>query len=145
MLAGAGRFTSDRFEEMESGIYSPDFSRRTYDELFSKARRILKRGDPVILDASFIKVEERRKAQKLAEESGADFRVLECRLNEAETRQRLIQRSGERSVSDGRWQVYEFQKKEFEPLDEVSPEKHFIIDSGRPPRDQITAIIEKLG
>jgi aminoglycoside phosphotransferase family enzyme/predicted kinase len=137
--------TEHRFEEMESGIYSPDFYRRTYDELFSKARRILKRGDPVILDASFIKAGERRKAQRLAEESGADFRVLECHLDEEETRRRLIQRLGERSVSDGRWQVYEFQKDEFEPLDEVPADKHFIIDSGRPLRDRITALMEKLG
>ena len=47
--------TEHRFEEMESGIYSPDFSRQTYGALFEEAEKILQRGDPVILDASFIR------------------------------------------------------------------------------------------
>ena len=62
--------TEHRFEEMESGIYSAAYSRRTYDKLFSEARKILSQGDSVILDASFIKADERGRAQKLAEETG---------------------------------------------------------------------------
>jgi aminoglycoside phosphotransferase family enzyme len=62
--------TEHRFENMESGIYSTgiysaEFTRRTYDNLFSTARAILTQGNPVILDASFIKVEERRNARQL--------------------------------------------------------------------------------
>jgi uncharacterized protein len=134
--------TEHRFEEMESGIYAPDFSRRTYDKMLEEAEKILGRGDPVILDASFIKAEERSRAQKLAAGTGADFAVLECRLNEEETRRRLDKRLRESSVSDGTWQVYEFQKGRFEPVTEVPPEQHFVIESERDLGKQITAIIE---
>jgi hypothetical protein len=133
-----------RFEEMESGIYSPDFSRQTYGALFEEAEKILQRGDPVILDASFIRAEDRRKAKRLAEGAAADFVVLECRLNEEETRRRLLQRLKKGSVSDGRWQVYQFQKERFEPVVEAPPDKHFVIDSSRLLGEQITRIIQSL-
>ncbi len=136
--------TEHRFEEMESGIYSAEFSRLTYDKLLSEARKILIRGDPVILDASFIKLEERRKAQKLAEETEADFLVLECLLDEDETRRRLTQRLKKETVSDGRWEIYEPQKKKFDPVSEVPSDRHFIIDSAKPLGDQISRVIEKI-
>jgi hypothetical protein len=136
--------TEHRFEEMESGIYSPDFSRQTYGALFKEAEKILQRGDPLILDASFIRAEDRRIAQKLAEAAAADFAVLECRLNEEETRRRLMQRLKLGSVSDGRWQVYQFQKERFEPLSEVTASRHFVIDSARPLEGQINKVIESL-
>jgi uncharacterized protein len=136
--------TEHHFEGMESGIYSADFSRQTYDKLFSEARNILNQGDSVILDASFIKADERLKARKLAEETGADFRVLECTLDETNTRQRLSQRLNNSSVSDGRWEIYEPQKNKFDPVNEVSPEQHFIIDSAKPMGEQIERVINEL-
>ena len=136
--------TEHRFGEMHSGIYSPAFSWRTYQRMYAQAKKILKSGDPVILDATFVRADGRLKAQKLAEEAGADFAVVECRLNEEETRRRLEQRLREPSVSDARWEVYEYQKKEFEPVTEVPREKHFVVDTGKPLREQITRLIEKL-
>ena len=62
------------------------------------------------------------KAQKLAEETGSDFFVLECILDEDNTRQRLAQRLKNGSVSDGRWEIYEPQKKKFDPVTEVAPD-----------------------
>jgi len=129
------------FEEMEAGIYSAEFSRRTYDKLFSEAAKVLGQGDPVILDASFIKLEERQKAQKLAAETGADFYILECTLDEENTRQRLAERVRHGSVSDGRWEIYAPQKKKFDPVTEVPPGRHFVIDTARPLGEQITRII----
>jgi len=132
------------FDEMESGIYSTEFSRRTYDTLFSEAKNILLRGKPVILDASFIKSAERQKAAQLANEAGADLAIVECTLDEANTQIRLTQRLRNGSVSDGRWEIYEPQKKKFEPITEVPDNRHFLIDSARPLSDQITRLIESL-
>ena len=58
------------------------------------------------------------------------------------TRQRLDQRLKNGSVSDGRWEIYEPQKKKFDPVTEVASDHHFIIDSARPLSEQITRIIE---
>ncbi len=133
-----------RFEAMETGIYSADFSRRTYDELFAVARKILSQGDPVILDASFIKAEERQKALRVAGEAGADFYLLECILDEDNTRRRLLQRLQEVSVSDGRWEIYTLQKPKFQPVTEIPPDRHFVIDSAGPLGEQITRILDSI-
>ena len=135
--------TEHRFEGMESGIYSADFSRRTYDRLFSGARDILKQGDPVILDATFLKAEDRRQACQLATETGADFVILECILDEENTRQRLEGRLRKgTSISDGRWEIYGPQKQKFEPVAREETEQHYVVDSARPLFDQISRVIE---
>jgi uncharacterized protein len=133
-----------RFAEMDAGIYSPDFSRRTYDSLFASARAILAAGDHVILDASFISAAERRQAQQIARDTGADFYVIECTLDEEHTRQRLAQRLKNSSVSDGRWEIYGPQKAKFEAVIEVPPNRHFVIDSARPLPEQVRRIVDTL-
>lgn len=137
--------TERHFEGMESGIYSADFSRRTYDRLFSGARDILKQGDSVILDATFLKAEDRRQARQLTTETGADFVILECVLDEENTRQRLEGRLKKgSSVSDGRWEIYGPQKQKFEPVAGEETGRHYVVDSARPLFDQISHIIEKI-
>jgi aminoglycoside phosphotransferase family enzyme/predicted kinase len=133
-----------RFEEPETGIYSAEFSRKTYAKLFAEARQILRQGGPVILDAAFIKTAERRKAEQLAQETQADFFVIECTLDEANTRERLSQRLKSGAVSDGRWEIYGPQKKRFEPVSGLPPGRHGVIDSARPLGEQIKRIIDNL-
>ena len=136
--------TEHRFEEFDSGIYSAEFSRKTYDKMFSEAKHILGDGGSVILDASFIRAEERLKAKRLAEEMGADFFIIECTLDEESIKQRLAQRLEQGSVSDGRWEIYQPQKKAFEPVVEVPPQKHAIIDTSKPVEENIRQILDKI-
>ena len=136
--------TEHRFEEFDTGIYSAEFSRLTYDKMYSEAKDLLKDGGSVILDASFINAGERVKAKRLAEEVGADFFILECTLDEEIVRQRLAQRLKEGSVSDGRWAVYEPQKRQFEPVVEVPPANHVIIDTSRPVEETVRPIIDRI-
>ena len=136
--------TEHHFNEIESGIYSPEFSRRTYERLFCEAKEILAQGDSVILDASFIRADERLRAQKLAQELAADFFVLECTLDEENTRRRLAQRSKNGTVSDGRWEIYGPQKEKFEPVAEVAASRHFVINTALPLADQLTRIIDNI-
>jgi len=134
--------TEHRFEEFDSGIYSPEFSRKTYDKMFSEAKAILADGGSVILDASFIKAEERLKAKRLAEKMGADFFIIECTLDEESIKQRLAQRLEKGSTSDGRWEIYEPQKSAFETVLEVPPQKHAIIDTSKPVEENIRQVLE---
>jgi len=134
--------TEHRFEEFDSGIYSPEFSRKTYDKMFSEAKLVLDDRGSVILDASFIKAEERLKAKELAREIGADFFIIECTLDEESIKQRLVQRPEEGSISDGRWEIYPPQKRAFEPVVEVPPQKHAIIDTSKPVAENIRQILE---
>ncbi|MBN1188331.1 MAG: AAA family ATPase [Dehalococcoidales bacterium] len=133
-----------RFEDTDSGIYSPEFTRRTYDALFSSAAGILAQGDHVILDASFIRSEERLRAQKTAGETASDFFIIECKLDEENTRRRLEKRLKKGSVSDGRWDIYGPQKKMAEAIHEVDESHYFLVDSAQPLTEQIGNIIEQI-
>jgi hypothetical protein len=134
-----------RFEQFENGIYSEEFTRRTYEQMLAEARNILAQRRSVLLDASFRKREERLKARKLAEEMGAEFIVLECRLEEKEVKRRLEQRLREESsVSDARWEIYQRQKEQFEPVTEVSPESHLAVDTSGAVEEITQRVMEKL-
>jgi len=56
----------------------------------------------------------------------------------------LAERVGQGSVSDGRWEIYEPQKKRFEPVVELPPQKHVIIDSSKPMAENIRQILDSI-
>lgn len=140
--------TEHRFEEFDTGIYLAEFSKKTYDRMFSEAKDILTEGGSVILDASFIKVEERLKAKELAKETNADFLIIECTLDEASIKKRLAQRLEQGTISDGRWEIYQPQKRAFDPVVEVPKTNHAIIDTAQPVEEnirQISSLLSKGG
>jgi predicted kinase len=107
--------TEHRFEEFSSGIYTAEFSRLTYDAMFTEAARFLGGDVP-----------------EIAQQTGADFLVIECTLDEAAIRERLERRRTEVTASDGRPEVLEFQQGIFEPVVEAAPGEHVIIDTSPP-------------
>ena len=50
----------------------------------------------------------------------------------------------QRTVSDGRWEIYEPQKRQFEPVVEIPPANHVIIDSLLLVDKTIRQILDKL-
>lgn len=136
--------TERRFEPLSSGIYSAEFTKKTYEEMFARAEKLLRRGESVILDASFKSRTHRLNAQKLAKDLGADFAVLECVLDELTIKDRLEQRVKEGSISDGRWEVYLAQKEEFEKIDEVSSGQHIVLDTTQPISNIVRTVAERL-
>jgi len=137
--------TEHRFEEFDHGIYSADFSRLTYDTMLNEARTILAEGSSVILDASFIRTEHRRKAKRLAEETKADFFIIECTLAEEIVPERLTERLKQGTVSDGRWEIFEEQKRQFEAVAEVLEANYAIIDTSRPVSETVRQVMAKFG
>lgn len=136
--------TEHRFEEFKGGIYSEDFSRKTYGTMFTEANRLLSQGQSVIVDASFKKKEDRLRARKLAKETGAEFMAIECILDEAVIKNRLEQRLTEESVSDGRWEIFDLQKPEFDKITEFSPQNHIVLDMSQPMNKIIELILDKV-
>jgi len=137
--------TEHRYESFEGGIYSPEFGLKTYDAMFKEAAGILAEGYSVILDASFIKADMRQEAQKLAESAAADFVAVECYLDESGVKERLEHRLKEASPSDGRWEIYPRQKKEFEPLVDIPPRNYVIIDTSESVETNIEKVIDRIG
>lgn len=137
--------TQHRFEEFKSGIYSEEFSRRTYEEMLAEAKRVLSKRKSAIVDASFKKAVERQKARLLAEEMGASFLTIECVLDEETTKQRLEQRLNEGSISDGRWEIYQKQESEFENITEIPTHQHMVINTSQTPDKIVGSILAKIG
>jgi hypothetical protein len=136
--------TEHRFEQFRGGIYSGDFTRKTYDEMLAQARELLSQGQSVILDASFKKRPDRLQAKSLTEETKADFAVVECLLDEETAKSRLEQRLKEGSVSDGRWEIFEQQKQDFDKITEFPSENHIILDTSQPMSNIIRIVSERL-
>ena len=130
----AGLVPSERrFEAFEGGIYSPQFTERTYATLLEEGRQRLRRGQSVILDASFLRREHRRSAAGLAAEEGAQFACLEFWAGDETVRRRLARRLREGGdPSDARWEVYVAQKRRLQRPSEVAPGRLIAVDGERP-------------
>jgi uncharacterized protein len=117
--------------EFGTGIYTDLFTKRTYREMLGRARSHLEAGRSVILDATFSSEEWRQSAGRLAEERGAMFCLVECRLDEGIARERIERRAGEGdSMSDATWEIYLSQRDTFEAVTGLSEWRHVVLDTG---------------
>lgn len=143
-LAGVP-LTERHFDGYDSGLYASDMTRKTYDEIFTRAGKSLQQGKSVILDASFRKTGERRTAQSIAGQHKAGFLLIECCCAEEEIRKRLEKRVVEGSVSDGRWEIYEVQKRDTEPVVELPPLQYLRLDTTRPITELVNVVVNRWG
>lgn len=81
-------------------IYTGDATRRTYARLLDLAGTALRAGWPVVLDAAFLKREERRAAHALAQELGVPFSILDCQAPPEVLQVRLRARRSDASEAD---------------------------------------------
>ena len=119
---------------VDQGIYSREFSRRTYDQLLILAEQDLdtKPGVCVVLDGSY---QARGERQRVLESLAVKARVLfvHCICPEEVMRERMEQRQHDsQAMSDGRWEVYLQQKARFELPSELRPEQLLTIDTNQP-------------
>ena len=134
-----------RYEPFQEGIYSPQFSARTYDAMLSKAGQQLLTGKSVILDGTFRRADERTRAVDMARAIGADCWIVQCVLDEAEARRRLEKRAAEGdSPSDGRWELYQLQLQQWEPVAEVPTNRYFVLDTGGTTEEVIATLLREL-
>jgi len=134
-----------RYEAYGYGIYSSEFSRRTYQEMVHRAHEHLGRGRSVVLDASFRAASTRREALDVARKVGADAWIVECVADETELRFRLERRLHEEaSASDGRWELLRQQKEEWEPVSEVPESRHIRLDTSGPPGETMRRLLEEI-
>ncbi|MBI3755652.1 MAG: AAA family ATPase, partial [Deltaproteobacteria bacterium] len=128
-----------RYEEFEKGIYTRDFTIKTYHEMMKRGEFFLKHGISVILDATFMADKFRQMAVKLAKDTNANLYFIECVLDAAVVKQRLDERLKKEGISsDGRWEIYLKQKEQYESIlpppflkggDAGKGERYFKIDT----------------
>jgi predicted kinase len=142
-LAGVSA-SEHQYASFEQGIYTPEFSRRTYDELLKRARSELLDGRSVILDATFKQKEDRIRALAIAEELGLDGWIIECVLDERVMTERMRQREAEPSASDARGDDLPRYQESFEPINEIASYQHIRVDTGEEPKTAAQRTIDEL-
>ncbi len=123
------------------GIYTPEFSRLTYDELLRLAGSQLGQGHPVILDASYNNKEERHRLVDFCVSKGFSYLYILCTIPQQETRRRLDLRAQDpKAVSDGTWDIYLQQKEAFEYPEELEPSHLLEIATDKPLNELLTLL-----
>jgi hypothetical protein len=98
----------------EEGLYTPDWTRRTYAECLRRAEGLCFEGQRIIVDATFRAEQERRIFLEAAIHWGVPGLMFVCRSDPEVVRQRLRDRRGD--VSDADWAAYQQAAAEWEQL-----------------------------
>ncbi|MCR4317509.1 MAG: AAA family ATPase [Planctomycetes bacterium] len=124
--------------EFREGIYTDDFSARTYEALLGYARDSLLKGEKVVVDASFCRRKERAKFSKLAKELHVPFEFAVCDCDRVVVRDRLEKRRND--PSDAGFEVYIEMEKRFDK----PPKDSAKIDTNLPRKKLLECVRELL-
>ncbi len=133
-------------EAVDQGIYSPAFSRRTYDSLMDRADRSLQQDSCgcVVLDGSYQSAEERK---LLRDRFSGRVRLVfvHCYCAEDVVKRRLTKRAKDPdAVSDGRWDIYLAQKKRAQPVTAEEQDQMIELDTDAPLETLLQAVEKEL-
>lgn len=118
----------DARERAAAEHYDSATSTTTYQRLQSLARAILSAGYPVIVDATFLRENDRRDFRSLADQEGVPFEILHFTADEGELRDRITQRAAAQAdASDADLAVLRTQLATQQPL--TAQEQPFVIDA----------------
>ena len=108
---------------LDSGIYTQEAGLKTYHHLAECAKIVLEAGFSAIIDAAFLKKEQRSLFQNLADECGVKFLILDFQASDEELSRRLRQRQND--ASEATIDVLRHQLQSAQPM---STEEHkFVI------------------
>ncbi len=124
--AGIDRF-EQHHDQYNTGLYDPKKIDETYEQVMQRASTVLKKGENVVLDATFQKKKYREMAHHIAGKYHAQLIIVQCICPDLVVKKRLEERLRKKSVSDGRWEVYQGQKTTFEPF--TADEKSLTMDT----------------
>jgi len=130
-------------DEAFQGAYTPEMTEQVYAEVLRRAAVVLRSGRPVIVDASFRARAFRLRARDLARSLGVPFRFVECRAPTEVCRQRLEVRARQRSVSDGRIEIFDDFVASWQAVDELSADEHLVLDTARPIEANLDVVRER--
>jgi len=131
-LAGIDPLQASR-SGVSEGIYTTEFTQRTYATLLDGARKGLECGENMIVDAAFLKWDERQRFRQLAAESGASFVLLVCEAPESVLRARVAARTEARDdASEATLEVLDMQRDHWEPPAEDEADAAVTIDTSAP-------------
>ena len=112
-ISGVGEDTRV-YVPYNAGLYSAEMNRRTYEEVCNRAENLLRAGFPVAIDGAFKRERDRLPVIELARRTDADLVFVEATCAPAEQRRRLAERQIQDIRSDGRLEIMERQREEYE-------------------------------
>ncbi|MFZ6050210.1 AAA family ATPase [Pseudomonas sp. CR3202] len=128
---------------LQSGIYNQEASVATYQRLNQLAGAVLHAGFPAVIDATFLKQDQRSAARKVAEQTGAPFLILDCHAPETVIESWLVQRKAEgRDPSDATMEVVRAQATHREPLDAAEQARSKRIDTDQ--EASLDSLVERI-
>lgn len=133
-------------DRLSESYYRPEFSRRTYDELYRRAEAASGGNNSVVLlDANFRSRVERSKLKKAARESGAELVIVEIKAGEGTIRKRLEERAASHdAASDADLQIYEKLKKTFEAPTPEEADRFMQVSANPDPAAPVDQVLAKL-
>ncbi len=145
--ARAGLSPTERCrEEYNQGIYSPDFTRDTYEEMFRGMEKMSRAGLPVVADASFSRRKDRDRARAIARATGVRCVFVHVVCDEEAMRRRLAARQDDpAAISDGSWELMLRQRADFEPLSGDGGAWTEVDTSSSRPEESVRRILRRLG
>ncbi|KAG6617593.1 aminoglycoside phosphotransferase [Phytophthora cinnamomi] len=93
----------------EEGLYSPEMTQRTYDDILKQCVKHLRKGERVVIDATFRDPVQRQRFIGAARTEGALFAIIMCECDREIIKGRMLARKND--ISDATWGVYEFMEK----------------------------------
>jgi len=115
------------------GIYSEEVTRRVYEELVRRAKKLLKEGKRVVMDATFLKEWQRR----LVRENFKEPLFVLASASEEEIKRRLANR---KDISDADFGIYLKQREVFEHPSDVD----FVEVNTEKSREELLSILKDL-
>ncbi len=138
--ASGSRDGGHRSGGYRSGAYTPELTDATYAELVSRARSLLERGRPVVVDASWTAARHRRLAAELAEEVAAPLVALECTAPREITHGRIADRlAADHDPSEATPEIAEAMAGDADPWPEA-----VTIDASGTPADTLRQALDAL-
>ncbi|MFA5309256.1 MAG: AAA family ATPase [Dehalococcoidales bacterium] len=124
--------------------YSAEESARVFRTIFRRMAELVKKGRPVILDATNLTEKHRQPIYRIAERENARLVLVRVTAPPELVRQRLRRRAGDaNNNSDADWAVY----REMKPTEEKIQRRHFTVDTARditPALDRVVKEISRL-
>ena len=141
-IAGVGENTRV-YVPYNEGLYSPEMNRKTYAEVCRRAENLLLGGFPVVVDGAFKYQEERVPVIEAAQRADARLIFIQTVCEPDEQRRRLEKRQQHDTRSDGRVELMENQRADFESPDPDYAELfHTVSTDG--PKPQTRSVVEEL-
>jgi hypothetical protein len=125
-----------------SGIYTSEWTERTYAECLSRTGSLLFQGQRVIVDANFGEEKHRRDFFNLADRWAVPAVILICEADSESVRTRLEHRTGD--ASDADWAIYCQMAKQWQEPRLQTRRAAIVISTGESAEDALQAALAAL-